>query len=440
MELVNDEGGHGDMDQDLDRASVAEEESPEMDEDENYSENVILDNVSHLPPLEIKLQIHGLCKALNLTELPYDSTVKDLRTQIMESSKEIIKDEEQILEISLNDQVLLDESLLTNVLNESIQNEEEIQLIATVKEHSDKIKEDDEEEDSAKTNKLLLSLVNYRKQIKKLSERKGFFRNQPQSSRVITQSAISIVAERYTNDTLRDEHIELVNKIIVLVFINHISGQNGLDSSHFLRNSLREMILHMAFYRAHNLNGFQTRRLRDIMQNGQNAADLFDERDINERLERLNRTRSFLPRMIHSILGIRIVLFFLTLLVNSSLLRHPELIRHILYFIFQAFLFNILLLIFGVRIAFSFMITKLLYIVLIACQMRVKRQRIEDESRANQEAVQNINNEPFNMEMHFRPPNRYMVCFLKSIMKTSKIVAEFFTSFVPEPVNRENRP
>ena len=53
--------------------------------------------------------------------------------------------------------------------------------------------------------------------MKKFKERKTFIQMQPKTSKMIIKSVLTIMKDKYNNQTLRQDHLSVINKIIVFI-------------------------------------------------------------------------------------------------------------------------------------------------------------------------------------------------------------------------------
>merc|ERR1712122_282654 len=104
-------------------------EDDDCDKIEDASPN--LSNGDFLPRIQVKVHQAGdeALMPFSLDNLPSNLSVSDLKAQILSNSGEIIRNEEEILEISLNDQILMEDSVISNLLEDQRNEDIEIKVL-----------------------------------------------------------------------------------------------------------------------------------------------------------------------------------------------------------------------------------------------------------------------------------------------------------------------
>ena len=68
----------------------------------------------------------------------------------------------------------------------------------------------------SKTYRVIQDLDIYKK-MKKFKERKTFIQMLPKTSKMIIKSVLTIMKDKYNNQTLRQDHLSVINKMIVFI-------------------------------------------------------------------------------------------------------------------------------------------------------------------------------------------------------------------------------
>ena len=115
----------------------------------------------------------------------------------------------------------MEDSIISNLLED--QRNEDIEIKVLLKQEEP---EQEEPELSppqshrisrSKTRRVMQDLEIYKEKIKKLKERKTFIQMQPKMSKMFIKSALSIIKDKYSNQTLRQDHLNVINKIIIFI-------------------------------------------------------------------------------------------------------------------------------------------------------------------------------------------------------------------------------